>query len=347
MKKLIALFLLVAAGLTVNAQSSHDGLLYLNKSLASDNIQQVEANTSGGGIQVTGVASSEARIEVYVSGNNGCFSNLSKEDIKKRLEADYDFSVTVTDHKLTAKARTKRGFNDWRKSLNISFAIYVPTQVSTRLATSGGGISLQNLSGTQDFRTSGGGLDVKQVSGHITGRTSGGGIYVADSKDDIDLETSGGGIKAIHCSGNIHLNTSGGGLHLQDLDGTISATTSGGGVDGEKIRGEFSTHTSGGNISLSDISASLTASTSGGNIHVEMIAPVKYVKLRNSGGKIDLQVPKNVGFDLQINADKISTDALSNFNGSTEENEIRGSINGGGIPIIADAGGGKVNLSFR
>jgi DUF4097 and DUF4098 domain-containing protein YvlB len=339
--------MLVAAGWSVNAQSSHDGLLYLNKPLSSDDIQLVEANTSGGGIQVTGVPASEARIEVYVSGNNGRFSSLTKEEIQKRLEADYNFSVTVADHKLTASAKTKRGFNNWRKALNISFAIYVPMQVSTRLSTSGGRVALQNLSGTQDFRTSGGGLDVKQVTGHITGRTSGGGIYVADSKDDIDLETSGGGIKAIHCSGRIQLNTSGGGLHLEDLDGTVTATTSGGGIDGEKIRGEFSTHTSGGNISLSDISASLTASTSGGNIHVEMVSPVKYVKLRNSGGKIDLEVPKNVGFDLQINADRISTDALSNFNGRTEENEIRGSINGGGIPIIADAGGGRVNLSFR
>ena len=347
MKKYAVLFMLMALGVMVSAQTSRDGLLYLNKSLSADAIQQVEANTSGGGIQVSGVAATEARIEVYVSGNNGRFSNLTKEEIKKRLDADYDFSVTVANHKLTANARTKRGFNDWRKSLNISFAIYVPSQVSTELSTSGGGVSLQNLSGTQNFRTSGGGLDVKQVSGHITGRTSGGGIYVADSKDNIDLETSGGGIEAVHCSGKIKLNTSGGGLHLKDLDGSITATTSGGGVDGDQIKGELFTHTSGGNVSLTDISSSLEASTSGGNIHVEMVSPAKFVKLRNSGGRIDLQIPKNVGFDLRINADKIRTDALSNFNGSTEDNEIRGSINGGGIPIVADAGGGRVNLSFR
>lgn len=347
MKKYAALFMLMALGVMVSAQTSRDGLLYLNKSLSADAIQQVEANTSGGGIQVSGVVATEARIEVYVSGNNGRFSNLTKEEIKKRLDADYDFSVTVANHKLTANARTKRGFNDWRKSLNISFAIYVPSQVSTELSTSGGGVSLQNLSGTQNFRTSGGGLDVKQVSGHITGRTSGGGIYVADSKDNIDLETSGGGIEAVHCSGKIKLNTSGGGLHLKDLDGSITATTSGGGVDGDQIKGELFTHTSGGNVSLTEISSSLEASTSGGNIHVEMVSPAKFVKLRNSGGRIDLQIPKNVGFDLRINADKIRTDALSNFNGSTEDNEIRGSINGGGIPIVADAGGGRVNLSFR
>ena len=54
MKKYALLFLLVASGIAVSAQSSRDGILYLNKSLSADAIQQVEANTSGGGIQVTG-----------------------------------------------------------------------------------------------------------------------------------------------------------------------------------------------------------------------------------------------------------------------------------------------------
>ncbi|MFI5192730.1 MAG: DUF4097 family beta strand repeat-containing protein [Chitinophagales bacterium] len=347
MKKYAFLFLLVVSGLAVSAQSSRDGILYLNKSLSADAIRQVEANTSGGGIQVTGVNASEARIEVYVSGNNRRLSGLTKEDIQKRLDEDYNFSVTVDNHKLTAIAKTKKGFHNWRESLNISFAIFVPSATSTDLNTSGGGISLKGLSGEQNFSTSGGGLDVKEVAGHINGHTSGGGIYVADSKDDIELETSGGGIEALRCSGRIKLNTSGGGLKLTDLQGTITAVTSGGGVKGEKIKGELSTHTSGGNIDLEELSASLDASTSGGNIDVEIIEPGKYVKLRNSGGRIDLRIPKNTGFNLRINADKIKTETLSNFSGTLEENEIDGSINGGGIPVTVNAGSGRMNLSFK
>ncbi|MDP4129394.1 MAG: hypothetical protein Q8939_04470 [Bacteroidota bacterium] len=347
MKEYVILLLLVSAGIAASAQSSKEGILYLNKSLAADAVNEVDANTSGGGIQVSGVNASEARIEVYVSGNNGRFSGLSKEEIQKRMDADYNLSVTVSNHKLTAVAKTKKGFHNWRESLNISFAIYVPSQSSTQLYTSGGGISLANLSGRQEFSTSGGGLNIKQVTGHSNGHTSGGGIYVADSKDDIDLETSGGGIEAIRCSGKIKLNTSGGGLELTDLEGTVSAVTSGGSVKGDKIKGELSTHTSGGNIDLEELSASLDASTSGGNIEVEINEPGKYVKLRNSGGRIDLRIPRNTGFNLRINADKIKTEALSNFSGSLEENEIDGSLNGGGIPVTVNAGGGRMNLSFK
>ncbi len=346
MKKYMVLFVLAGLAFTASAQS-REGMLYMTKTLSADDIKQVEANTSGGGIKVSGVNASEARIEVYVSENNGRLSNLSKEEIQKRLEEDYEFSVTSSDHKLIAIAKTKRGFHDWKRSLNVSFDIYVPSQSSTHLNTSGGGIILENLSGTEDFNTSGGGLMVKKVSGQITGRTSGGGIHVEDSKDNIDLSTSGGGIEAERCSGNIKLNTSGGGLELNDLDGTISAVTSGGGINGGKIKGELSTHTSGGSIDLEDISASIDASTSGGNIDVAINQPGKFVKLRNSGGRINLRIPKNTGFNLNINADKINTESLGNFNGTFKEDEIYGSLNGGGIPVTVDAGGGRINLSFR
>ena len=346
MKKYMVLFMLSGLGLAASAQSK-EGMLYINKSLSADAIQQVEANTSGGGIQVSGVNPSEARIEVYVSGNNGHYSDLSKEEVQKRLEEDYEFSITSSNHKLVAIAKTKRGFHNWKRSLNISFAIFVPSESSTHLNTSGGGIMLDNLSGTEDFNTSGGGLHVKKVSGQITGRTSGGGIHVEDSKENIDLSTSGGGIEAERCSGNIRLNTSGGSLELNDLDGNISAVTSGGGINGEKIKGELSTHTSGGSINLEDLSASIDASTSGGNIDVQITQPGKYVKLRNSGGRIDLRIPKNIGFNLNINAEKISTESLSNFNGTFKEDEIYGSLNGGGIPVTVDAGGGRIHLSFK
>lgn len=345
MKQFLAILLCSGSTLASAAQSDHDGFLYLKKDLSAEAINEVHVNTSGGGIEVTGVDGSQARIEVYISGNNG--RNLSKEEIQSRLDEYYDLSVTAANHVLKAEAKNKRRMNDWKRAVNISFVVYVPVQVRTDLSTSGGGIALKNLSGREEFTTSGGGLSLTKVSGHINGRTSGGGIELTDCSQDIDLATSGGGIKASNCTGTIELNTSGGGLDLNDLSGTIHAETSGGGIEGENIKGELDTHTSGGNIRLTKMSSSLTASTSGGNIYAEILDPGKFVKLRNSGGRIDLTVPKGKGLDLKIDADKIHTDDLVNFSGSSKEDRLNGSVNGGGIPITADAGGGRVNLSFR
>ena len=344
--RIILSFLFVVSGIFAEAQNSQKGLLYLNKPLSAEAINQVEAKTSGGGIEVSGVGASEARIEVYVNGN-GRHNSYSKEEIKKIIDNDYDFSVTVSGNKLIAIAKQKRIFNNWSNTISISYRIFVPTNCATHLNTSGGGISISNLNGEQHFNTSGGGLEVKGLSGKIHGQTSGGGIEVSDSKDDIDLETSGGGIEAKRCSGQIRLNTSGGSIELNDLNGNIRAITSGGNVDAEKITGDLTTHTSGGNISMTSISGSLEASTSGGNIDVEILETGKYVKLSNSGGSVHLQIPKGKGLDLDIHGDRIKTEGLNNFSGSMEKQSINGTINGGGIPVDIHAGSGGVTLALK
>jgi DUF4097 and DUF4098 domain-containing protein YvlB len=344
--KVILSFLFIFSAILVQAQNSQKGLLYLSKPLSAESINQVEAKTSGGGIEVTGVNPSEARIEVYVS-ENGHHNSYSKEEIQKMITEDYDFSVTASGNKLTAIAKSKKNFRNWNNQLSISYSIYVPVACATQLNTSGGGISISNLNGEQHFYTSGGGLEVKNLSGKIVGRTSGGGITVSDSKDNIDLETSGGGIEASHCSGEIRLNTSGGSLDLKDLNGNIRATTSGGSIDAEKITGEFNTNTSGGNISLTGISGSLEASTSGGNIDVQVTETGKYVRLRNSGGSVHLEVPKGKGLDLDIHGDRIKTEGLNNFSGSLEKQSITGTVNGGGTPVDINAGSGGVTLAIK
>lgn len=343
--RIILSFLLIASGIMTNAQNSHKGLLYLNKSLSAESITQVEAKTSGGGIDVSGVNPSEARIEVYVNQNN--HHSYSKAEIQKIIESDYDFSVTVSANKVTAIARPKRNFNNWKNEISFSYNIFVPVKCGTSLHTSGGGISITDLTGEQHFNTSGGGLDLKGLTGKIRGNTSGGGITVMDSKDDIDLETSGGGIEASRCSGQIRLNTSGGSIDLKDLSGNIRATTSGGSIEAEKISGELVSHTSGGNISMTSMSGSLEASTSGGNVDVQMSETAKYIKLSNSGGNIHLQVPKGKGLNLDIHGDRIKTEGLSNFSGSMEKQSINGTLNGGGTPIDVDAGSGDVTLVLK
>jgi hypothetical protein len=47
--------------------------------------------------------------------------------------------------------------------LSISFKVFVPKNTSTDLSTSGGSISLTNLTGEQKFSTSGGSLNIDNV----------------------------------------------------------------------------------------------------------------------------------------------------------------------------------------
>jgi hypothetical protein len=327
------------------AQSNNDREPFLTKSLSSDAVQSVEVKTQGGSISIAGGSTSDARVEVYVWGNNN--TTLSKDEIQKRIDDDYELTVSVSNHKLTAIAKQKHNIRDWRKSISFSFRIYVPQNVSTDLSTSGGSIKLKNLNGNQKFETSGGSLEVVALSGKTIGSTSGGSIHVTDCHDDVDLSTSGGSIEAGNCDGNIRLETSGGSLHLQHLKGVIRAGTSGGSAEGNDISGELTIQTSGSSIRLTDLTCSLDASTSGSDIEVTMASLGKYIKISNSGGDIDLTMPQGQGVNLDLEGRKIRTSALANFSGSQDKEHMRGKLNGGGVPVTLDAGGGAVSLTMK
>jgi len=344
MKKIFFLTLITALSISVIAQNKEP---YMTKSLSKESVKSTEVQTSGGSISVTGVnAVAETKVEVYISSNMGRENTLSKEEIEKRLQK-YDLTVSVSNNKLTAIAKPKERNMDWDKGLSISFKVFVLKNVSTDLSTSGGSISLTNLTGDQKFSTSGGSLNIDNVGGKIDGRTSGGGIHLENSRDDIDLSTSGGSIEASNCNGKLRLSTSGGSLNLKDLKGDIRATTSGGSVNGRNISGELITHTSGGGIHLYDLACSLEASNSGGSIDIEIKELGKYVKISNSGGGIDLQLPKNKGVDLDLSGGRIKTDQLGNFDGSIDDDSLQGKLNGGGVPVRVRSSSGRINLAFK
>ncbi len=344
MKKFFLLTLITALSFSVTAQNKEP---YMTKSLSGESVKSTEVQTSGGSISVTGVNSAaETKVEVYIQSNMGRENTLSKEEIEKRLQK-YDLTVSVSNTKLTAIAKPKERNMDWKNGLSISFKVYALKNISTDLSTSGGSISLTNLNGDQKFTTSGGSLHIDNVGGKMDGRTSGGSIDVQNSKDDIDLSTSGGSIKANNCDGKLRLTTSGGSLDLRDLKGDIKASTSGGSVKGSNISGELITHTSGGGIHLYDLACSLEASTSGGSIDVEIKELGKYVKLSNSGGGIDLQLPKGKGVDLDLEGDRIKTDQLGNFDGKVEDDSLQGKLNGGGVPVRVRSSSGRISLAFK
>ena len=343
MKTYLTLFIVACQSVAALAQDNRTP--YLTKSLASAGIKNVYVTTSGGSITVSGASGQEARIEVYVTGNNGF--TPSNDEIKKRLEEDYTLDITTSNGELHAVAKNKRDHDwNWRKSLNIGFKVYVPTNVASNLQTSGGSIHLDNLTGTEKFETSGGSLHVDHLTGNIRGRTSGGSIHVSDTKDNIDLETSGGSVTANNCSGTIRLNTSGGSLRLQDLNGKIDAQTSGGSVQASNIKGELRTGTSGGSINLTGLACSLDTYTSGGSIHAQMSEASKFIKIDASGGHVDLQLPSKQGFDLDVHADKVTADLGSTFSGTKEKDSVRGKVNGGGVRVDVN-GSNRVNLTFN
>ncbi|AYL94837.1 DUF4097 family beta strand repeat-containing protein [Mucilaginibacter celer] len=345
MKKYLLVLFVACTGNAALAQNNWK-TPYLTKSLSGQSVKEVFVNTSGGSITVSGASGEQPRVEIFIQGNNGN-GDLPKEEIQKRLDENYELKVDVSGGEVHASAKSKKDNNwDWKKSLSISFRVYVPANVATNLNTSGGSIHLDNLTGTQQFETSGGSLHLDKIAGNIKGRTSGGSIHVSNSKDDIDLQTSGGSIEATNCTGRIRLETSGGSLHLDGLKGDIKATTSGGSISGNKIDGDFVTGTSGGSINLTDLSCSLDASTSAGSFHAQFLSVGKSVKIDVSAGRVDLQLPSKQGLNLDVRADRVEANLGDSFSGNKDKERIEGKLNGGGA-LVEVRGGNRVSLTVN
>jgi hypothetical protein len=332
MKTLNTLFAILFVSFATFAQKE-DEKPYMVKTFSASAIKNLKMNTSGGGLTVTGIAGSEARIEVYIRPNNwnGSGNNLSKEELEERL-SNYELSVTQDGDAIVAYSKNKN--NNWgKKSLSIGFKAFVPQNIITDLNTSGGSINVKNITGNAIGRTSGGSIGVEKCKNKIQLSTSGGSISAIECSGDIDLKTSGGSISAMDLDGTIDLRTSGGSISLDALKGTIKAITSGGSIKATELRGESVVKTSGGSIVLREIYGTLDAATSAGSLDAEILELGKSLNLSVSAGSMSVKMPMDKGITLDCSAQRINAGTLNNFSGSFEKTYIKGKLNGGGIPV--------------
>jgi hypothetical protein len=309
MKKLLfALFVLAALiSTTLLAFAQETKKPYQVKEFKLNGKGKLITQTSGGSIKVTGSTGNEVKVMMFVTP-----ANWSKRNEAPSQEALDRYTFDIRQEGNTIYAKAERKDKSWNKetALNVSFEIEVPKQVSTNLKTSGGSISLAHVSGEQQAHTSGGSLNFKDVKGDTQARTSGGSINVSQYFGNLDAGTSGGSINLDQASGTLKVNTSGGSINLKQVSGDI------------------------------------IAQTSGGSIQAEVAQLGKYLTLETSGGSVKATIPGGKGLDLDLTGNRVKT-TVTNFSGVAKDNQVKGSINGGGIPVKMRTSGGTTELSYR
>ena len=264
---------------------------------------EVEVSTSGGRIEVIGKSTTKVTVNAiaYVNGRRSSNANLD------------NWSITIEEiqGKIVAKAEKESNMGWLRccKDESIAFEIETPVNTELNARTSGGSVSIENLSGNQYARTSGGRMEANNIQG------------------------------------NVEMRTSGGAIRLENIEGQAEVATSGGSIRANKVTQGLKARTSGGSLNLQEISGSLEARTSGGSIDVLIINPIEYIEVSTSGGNVTVEVPENLGYDLELTGSRVRTE-LRNFTGSSSRDAIKGSMNGGGIPLKARTSGGSVSLKY-
>lgn len=339
MKMLNSIFFLLLISFVGLAQKEEKP--YLVKTFSANAIKNLKMTTSGGSLSVAGTTASEARIEVYVRGNNGN-DEISKSDLEERLQ-NYELNVSQDGNTIIAFAKNKT--NNWgKKSLSIAFKAFVPENITTDLNTSGGSISVRGITGNAVGRTSGGSISVVKCKNKIALKTSGGSISADNCSGDINLSTSGGSISAADLDGTIDLRTSGGSISLDNLKGNTKAITSGGSIKATELRGESMVKTSGGSIALREIYGTLDATASAGSMDVEIMELGKYLNLSVSSGGLNVKMPMNKGMNLDCTAQRVNIEGLKNFDGEIDKAYVKGKLNGGGIPVNMKVSSGNLTV---
>lgn len=308
-------------------RETSDDQPYLTKEFTLNGAGNLRVETSGGNIGVVGGSGNQVKVEMYARMNNWRGGSGDAASIKEELEK-YDITIKQEGNTVIAMAKRKSSFWNQNSKLSISFTVHTPTNVSSKLETSGGNISLSGLTATQEAET------------------SGGNITTEDLKGNLDLHTSGGNISSRNISGDVKLETSGGNIRMTKCDGKWDAHTSGGNINVDEARGEMKLVTSGGGIDLREMRGSLEARTSGGSIDADIVELGQYLTLRTSGGSIEATIPGGKGLDLDLEGDRVKT-ALTNFNGTSEKDRVVGTVNGGGIPVKMSTSGSSVVLNYR
>lgn len=304
--------------------------------LTEENINETRPTQAGGKLIVEvdfgsiGVAAGD-NDKVVVSGYRR-ITPSSKEEEREYIDSA-PITVTTEGNNVMVRAhREKNGLTGWNWSghseMDARYIVRVPANFNTDLETSGGSITVNDLTGTVTADTSGGDLKLSRLHGPI------------------HAETRGGHIDIVSCEGATHIKTSGGRIKSNGGSGSLDAHSSGGTIAVEDFGGDAKVETSGGRLDLKNIRGKLTGETSGGAISALLPSPMPDdVRLETSAGAIYVTVPANaeLTLDAETNAGSVTSELpVTTTRGGRDE--LKGTINGGGKSLYLRTSAGSISI---
>ncbi|GBD88814.1 hypothetical protein BMS3Abin03_02756 [bacterium BMS3Abin03] len=238
---------------------SNDGKIISEKSFPISPGKTLIVNVAGTDVSINRWNKPEVYIKV-----------LGNENAKEKLDINY----RNDDSSVELSIKMKHSFFNWFNGISLAVEIKVPEKFNVNVSTSGGDITLTDVSGEHQLETSGGDINCRGFTGNLKVSTSGGDVSLKGMDSQIDAGTSGGDIVLDYSGENlgINLSTSGGDIDVKlpaDFNAAMEISTSGGDVSCNLNMNNIDKNTedeiiadlnNGGNL--------FSASTSGGDISV-------------------------------------------------------------------------------
>lgn len=290
--KISLIFFLIIIGVT--SSFAGDLKLIKEKSFQVRDWENVYVNASGADVKVESWDKQEVYVKIF------CNSRAAEK---------MTFNIDQSDKVVKVIAKKKGSFLNWFwGNISVRIEIMTPKNYNAHVETSGGDISVANITGGFKLDTSGGDVKLNNTNGKLSVETSGGDINVTKHKGETTLSTSGGDIICNGVIGDLHAETSGGDVSVDVNDGKVFAETSGGDIT----------------IAYTGLNKGIEAETSGGDIHAKL--------------------PSN--FAAKVHLETSGGDVSCNFSNSKSNHVSHGTLdadfNGGGAPLKLETTGGDV-----
>jgi hypothetical protein len=181
-------------------------------------------------------------------------------------------------------------------------------------------------------------------------------LVTIESPAEVDLEgrTSDGSLRVSGLNGNLQLRTSDGSLNVDDVRGALRITASDGSIRVHNAAGSLESRSSDGSVQIDGNFNGVQVHTSDGSLELTLAEGSKLTtasRVESSDGRVTLRVPRTLAADLEVHTGDghLQCDlplVMEGFNSKTDSgHNLRGRLNGGGVPLTIHTSDGNVTIS--
>jgi DUF4097 and DUF4098 domain-containing protein YvlB len=171
---------------------------------------------------------------------------------------------------------------------------------------------------------------------------------------DLEARTSDGALKVSGVQGSLELHTSDGAVDVQDVGGAVRLTASDGSIKIRNVTGTLESRSSDGQAEVEGRFTALQVHTSDGNLDVTVADGSQLStasRIESSDGRVTVRLPRTMAVDLdvhtgdgQINCELPLT--MEGYNSAhSSGHNLRGHLNGGGVPLTIHTSDGNVTIA--
>lgn len=171
---------------------------------------------------------------------------------------------------------------------------------------------------------------------------------------DLEARTSDGALSVTGVQGELQLRTSDGSLDASDVSGALSITASDGSIRVHNASGTLESHSSDGSVRIDGRFSGVQVKTSDGSLDFTLAEGSKLTtasRIESSDGSVAIHLPRSLSADMEIHTGDGHIDCklpltMEGYNSSGDSHHnLRGRLNGGGVPLDIHTQDGSVTIA--